>query len=299
MSASLLARTVLAFAFSAFASFAWPALARDAADAPALWKIAGAKGDVYLFGAVHLLPQGVNWRTPALEAALAKAQVIAFETDLDEAKDPAKMQALVTRLGMLPENVNLRQLFDPAGRAKYENVLTTLSLSAPALDRYRPWFAANMIGVQWVASQGFDLESGVDGLIWNWSRQNGKQTATLETVSDQLNAYAGLTRAQEVAFLLVSLDQIETSPKLLQDIVAAWRKGDAKSLDRLLNEDMDQFPALRDRLLRDRHVKWLPQIEAIIADGRTHVVVVGAAHLVGKGSIIDLLRAKGVKIEGP
>ena len=42
-----------------------------------------------------------------------------------------------------------------------------------------------------------------------------------------------------------------------------------------------------------------PQIEAMLNDGKTHVIVVGAAHLVGKGSVIDLLRARGVRVEGP
>jgi uncharacterized protein YbaP (TraB family) len=37
----------------------------------------------------------------------------------------------------------------------------------------------------------------------------------------------------------------------------------------------------------------------MMADGKTHVVIVGAGHLVGKDSVIDMLRAKGVKVEGP
>jgi len=37
----------------------------------------------------------------------------------------------------------------------------------------------------------------------------------------------------------------------------------------------------------------------MIEDGRTHMIVVGAAHLVGPDSIIAMLRAKGVKVEGP
>jgi uncharacterized protein YbaP (TraB family) len=62
---------------------------------------------------------------------------------------------------------------------------------------------------------------------------------------------------------------------------------------------MDSFPAMRKALFDDRHANWMPQIEAMLNDGRTHVIVVGAAHLVGKGSVIDLLRAKGVRVEGP
>jgi uncharacterized protein YbaP (TraB family) len=62
---------------------------------------------------------------------------------------------------------------------------------------------------------------------------------------------------------------------------------------------MDKFPVLRKALFDDRHAAWMPQIEALMRDGGDHVIGVGAAHLVGKGSVIDLLRAKGVRVEGP
>jgi uncharacterized protein YbaP (TraB family) len=37
----------------------------------------------------------------------------------------------------------------------------------------------------------------------------------------------------------------------------------------------------------------------MIADGRSHVVIVGAVHLIGPDSVVAMLRAKGVKVEGP
>ena len=86
---------------------------------------------------------------------------------------------------------------------------------------------------------------------------------------------------------------------MLDDLVAAWRKGDTASLDKLLNADMDDFPVLRDRLLKGRNANWIPQIERMAADGHTHLIVVGTAHLVGKDSVIAMLRAKGVTVEGP
>ncbi|PON10235.1 hypothetical protein C2W62_51155, partial [Candidatus Entotheonella serta] len=69
--------------------------------APAFWKIDGPKGDVYLFGSIHLLPQGVNWRTPELDAALNAAEVVVFELDFDEGQEPAAMRQLIAKYGVL------------------------------------------------------------------------------------------------------------------------------------------------------------------------------------------------------
>ena len=99
--------------------------------------------------------------------------------------------------------------------------------------------------------------------------------------------------------LAVSLQQIREMPQMLALMLAAYRKGDAAGMEKTLNAGFDGVPTLRKRLLRERHDKWLPQIQKMIADGRTHFIVVGAAHLVGPDSVIAMLRAKGVRIEGP
>ena len=277
-----------------------PTLARDTTvDKQALWKIDGPKGDIYLFGSVHLLPKDVTWRTPALDAALKEAQIITFELDLDKAKDPVATRDLVQRLGLLPPGTTLRKLLSPERRAKLERVATSVGLPPLMLDQFRPWLAAVTMGVQWIVSKGYDPNSGVDQRIWDWAKQNGKERAALETIEEQLNVFAGLTLEQEIEYLIVSLDQIETTPKALDELIAAWRKGNLKTLDKILNEGMKDFPVLNQRMLGDRHVKWPPQIEKMMADGRTHLIIVGTAHLTGKGSVIAMLRAKGIKVEGP
>ena len=79
----------------------------------------------------------------------------------------------------------------------------------------------------------------------------------------------------------------------------AWRAGNTAELDKEFNDGVDHFPALRKAILHDRHVRWIPQIERMMTDGRTHLIVVGTAHLVGEGSVIAMLRAKGIHVEGP
>jgi hypothetical protein len=279
-----------------------PVATRDAAaqaDAPALWRVDGPKGRVFLFGSFHLLPANVKWRTPVLDSALNEAGVVVFETDLAGAQDPQVEQALIAKHGLLPPGQTLRGVLSTSTYAELERTATGLGIPPPSLAPLRPWLAAVTLGVQFVINQGFDPNNGVEQQVVAWAKANGKGVVSLETNESQLRVFADLTREQEIALLAVTLRQVRETPKMLGELLAAYRKGDLAALERILNIGFDDFPVLRRRILKDRHDKWLPRIEKMIADGRTYMIIVGAAHLVGPDSVIAMLRAKGVKVEGP
>ena len=62
---------------------------------------------------------------------------------------------------------------------------------------------------------------------------------------------------------------------------------------------MAEVQQLKAQLLTARNRKWLPQVEKMLKSGKVHFVTVGAAHLVGRHGIVEMLRAKGYKIAGP
>jgi uncharacterized protein YbaP (TraB family) len=282
-------------------AFAQPA-PRDVparADAPALWKIGGAKGNVYLFGSFHMLPPDVRWRTPALEKALNEAGSVVLETDLAGLSDPQAAQALIAKFGMLPGGQTLAGVLGPRSYADVEKTAAELQVPPASLSSFRPWLAATMLAVVSIARLGFDPDAGVDPQVAQWAAANGKALRSLETNEAQFQVFAGLTPAQEAEFLAVTLRQIGEAPRMMEEMLRAYRSGDTAGIERTINAGLDDFPGLRERLLKARHDKWLPQIEKMIAQGGSHLVVVGAAHLVGPDSVVAMLRAKGIKIEGP
>ena len=56
---------------------------------------------------------------------------------------------------------------------------------------------------------------------------------------------------------------------------------------------------LRAQLLVARNRNWVPQLKAMLASGKTHFVTVGIGHLVGRDSVVAMLRAKGYRVTGP
>ncbi len=309
-----IASTAAAFLFAGFAAFLFvlaPVAAREAEAKPALWKIDGPAGDIYFFGSIHILPKGFRWRTPELEAALAEASRLVFELNLDEAKDQAAMAGLVAKYGFLPPDQSLHKMLAPEHRRKLGEVAKSFGLNPIAIDRMRPWLAAITLSALAVIKQSSEPGepvspadamneiAGVDMQLWDWSKTAGKERGALETGEDQILIFANLTHNQETELLIVTLQEVSQPAASVDRLLEAWKAGDTEKLDRALNDDLNAYPALRKAVFADRHEKWLPQIEAMMNDGRTHLIVVGAAHLVGKGSVIDMLRAKGIKVEGP
>jgi uncharacterized protein len=64
-----------------------------------------------------------------------------------------------------------------------------------------------------------------------------------------------------------------------------------------MNESMKEFPVLNERLLVERNKNWIPHIETYLKSNQNHIVVVGAAHMVGEAGVINLLRKKGYTVE--
>jgi uncharacterized protein YbaP (TraB family) len=302
---------IAAITLFAFLFVAATAVARDTTASPAIWKIDGEKGDIYFFGSFHILPKDLVWRTPALDAALNVANQIVFEVDFDQAQDASVMGDLVARHGFLPPDKSLRRMIAVEYRAKLEATAADLGLPIASVDRMRPWLAAltitSLTAIRQTSRTGkkpdpaaaMSEQGGVDLKLWNWAKQNGKPRGALETVESQIQVFANLTPEQEVQYLVMILQQGSKVEESIDLLLNAWKTGNIRELDRALNGDMDSFPAMRKALFDDRHANWMPQIETMLNDGRTHVIVVGAAHLIGKGSIIDLLRAKGIRVEGP
>jgi len=79
----------------------------------------------------------------------------------------------------------------------------------------------------------------------------------------------------------------------VDSMVHAWQQGDTLWFANQLQSELRQDPRLYQSLLGARNRKWVPKIEALLNDDKNYLVIVGTGHLVGQGSVIDLLRKDG------
>jgi uncharacterized protein YbaP (TraB family) len=264
---------------------------------PAIWKTGDSDTTIYLFGTVHVLPPGLDWRTGTLVEALDASKAVYFETDVEP--DPAEISALVTRLGAYKPPETLRDHLTPQQREDIAGQLQKVGISLGAFESFRPWLVATLVGEQLIQKAGYTPESGVEQTMLQLARQRGKEIRKLETVEQQLRIFADLPEQVQVDYLVKGVDRIDEQTQLLHDLVAAWARGDVDRINHLMiEEDLAGMPEIYDALLVKRNKAWTEALgELVRKEPGVFFMAVGAAHLVGDSSVIALLGGKGMVVE--
>ncbi len=272
--------------------------AGEAEARPPMWVVRDADSEMVLFGSVHVLPPGLDWRPAELDAALAKADDLWFELPIDAASD-ARVGQLAATHGMLPEGKTLSSLLSPDGRARLEAVSRELGVSLPVIDRFEPWFAEVVLAGAQFLKAGADASSGVEKQISATAPASAQRRA-FESPEQQIAIFDAAPLSEQIASLEESLRELQQDPQSYDKMVAHWMAGDLKALDDdALSPLREAAPGLYARLVTERNAAWIKAIRARLdGSGRT-VVVVGVGHLVGRDGLPSQLRALGYSVEGP
>lgn len=268
-----------------------PSAAKDAD--PALWVVKGKRATIYLFGTVHVLKPGLSWFDEAVKTAFDKSDTLVLEM---VTPDTAAMTGLVAKIGFAPEGAPpLSQAVPEAKRDAYVKTLTGLGLPANAFDRLKPWYASVNLTVLPLVKAGYDLNSGPEPVLTAAAKQANKPILGLETAEQQLGYFNALSEPAQMTFLLSTIEQQPQYLTLMTKMVDDWSRGDAPALAALLNKDLKDSPEIAKILLYDRNARWADWLGQRLADKdkRTLFVAVGAAHLGGAGSVIELLQKRG------
>ncbi len=267
---------------------------------PAIWTIEKPNGrTITLFGSVHLLPDGDDWRTKALDAAYEGADVIVLETDMETIRS-AEMQRYLRAHAFNEDGVTLSSLLTNEQRALLARGLGRAGLSLSDVDSFRPWFAALQLSVANALAQGFSPDQGVDKRLSDLARRDDKAFDYLESPREQLDLFIELPEDEQLNFLLLGARELIDRPDELKQLVAAWRKGDVAQIDELMNRGLEDAPRVARALLRDRNARWVKVIrEFYMKDRNSYLIVVGAGHLAGGEGVPQMLRDAGVEVVGP
>jgi uncharacterized protein len=286
---AVLVRILLACAGLALAgAHAW------GAERHSLWSVQGRTNTLYLLGSVHFLKP--SEQLPAVvDEAYQQAEALLMEIDMDDL-DPADMQAAAFELGLLPSGQTLEQRLGPELHAKVAAKAREVGLDPALLNRFQPWLAAMTLVQLHLVKLGLDPNAGVEQRLTARAVSDSKPIEGLETLRQQLGMLAALPEEQQREFLLYSVEDTERATREIDQMLTAWRRGDAQALEELLAEGLKDYPDLYRPLTVERNRRWIARIEQLLDDREDYLIVVGTLHLVGTDSVLELLARKGHKV---
>jgi hypothetical protein len=127
-----------------------------------------------------------------------------------------------------------------------------------------------------------------------------KPATGLERGSEQIAIFDDMGREEQLQFLEESLHDAENARAQIEELHAAWRRGDQTALWNGMAGDLRKtYPDLYRRINIARNDAWVPKLQGMLeAEGdRDVLVVVGTLHLLGEDGVVEKLRAKGYKVE--
>ena len=270
------------------------AAAAEPAGHSILWSVRGEHNTVYLFGSIHVLRPGDVGLPPAAAAAYEDAERVIMEIDMDDpsVSDPVAITTLMQQSALLPPGQSLRSVLGSDYAAIAERSAAA-GLDLAVMDRFAPWFVALLLLQIEITERGFDAAHGIEQQVTELAVADGKPITGLETPAQQFAILGGLSLQDQKRFLLMTLEESEQDDAQLDALLDAWRRGDTAALARTLSDEFEGFPQLYRPLTEDRNRAWAAELEDLLDDRDDYLVVVGALHLVGRNSVVDLLRQRG------
>lgn len=264
-------------------------------DGPALWLVEDADTKVYLFGTIHVLKPDLKWQQENFKIALAASDVIYLEADISPEKE-RELGPVMMDMAMYKDGRTLLDALNDDEEAKLVEVSARFGLPMSTLTPMEPWMAGMTLGMFQVMQSGYSPVSGVESQLLVLANANETPLRYFETAEQQLSIFDDLDEETQVRFLNDTLDNIDTAKEDLDNLVQSWHRGDVKGVAELMNEDLND-EALTQAVLTDRNANWVAALDQLMVDeAGTFFVAVGAGHLAGHDSVIEMLEDKGMTV---
>ena len=261
-----------------------------------LWEVETSTNNVFLLGSLHLLKSDAYPLAAEIDSAYRLSPKVVFETDIGAMEDPA-VQARMLNMAMYPEGQTLAQHIPPEMQKALNKKLADLGLPMEAFVRFKPWFLAVTLTTLELQRLGFSHLSGIDVHFYGRAQSDEKELDFFESIDYQLDLLGNMGADDQESFLGQTLKDLEIAAQMADDMMRYWQNGQVEKLHALLFKSFEDYPEIENRLLLQRNKDWVEKIEVMLAEPENVFVVVGAGHLVGPGSVVELLRQKGYKVK--
>lgn len=247
-----------------------------------LWRIEKDGRTSWLYGTMHI--NHIDYAKPGSQImrGLRNSDVLAVETNPFEIKN-ANVSLTVPDFELT--HVQLERL---------KNAYSTECLVFNP-DKIPPSLVFFPLRYSQAQRDGLFLGYSHDFVLIKIAQNIGKPIIELENLQQKLSVLKPTSQSEFDIDFDATMRWIETG-KMRADMLSlnmAWRKNDWQIMVKLEQDLTDSQPEFAHRLLDQRNELMAQKIDAIHIEGKKVFVAVGALHMAGKNSLINLLQNKG------
>jgi uncharacterized protein YbaP (TraB family) len=248
---------------------------------------------IYLFGTFHLMAPGIDWNHGKVKTAFESADTLRLEIANMEAEAPIIANLMASK-GQLPPGKTIYDGLTEAQKSALGTIIAQSGFPPQAIQQMQPWMGSLILAMGLYQKLGLDPNQGVDKTLDGLARAANKPVEGFETGAEQIGFFANLTDQQQKAMLVSTIEDWDQATTMLNDMIDAWKTGNADKLGELMTTSLRTQPELAKLILTDRNERWAEWVSARMAKPGTVFVAVGAGHLSGPDSVQAFLKQKGI-----
>jgi len=292
------------------------------------WKVTGENNIVYLLGSIHASDGSLYPMSKEILDAFDSAKYIGFEIfDVTE----EDMDYYISKI-FITDGTTIADHIDPEMYEFYAEVWEFFGIPQEIYDYIQPWAAWSDLQYLLIAMNEetetvddiFDnmelmAALGVDNYFMDMAYFTGKELMQLESLISQADMLSSFSPDLQEALLGGILFEFyrlfygdeeleeygelgDTMDGFFTAMLAAWKSGDEVFMLELTGRDIEWEHPLdieyNYKMLTERDIAMTDKIIVILNESEDiYFIIVGAAHLIGTGSIIDLLIKAGFEVE--
>jgi uncharacterized protein YbaP (TraB family) len=262
-----------------------------------IWKVSSATTSVYPLGSVHVASPDIYPLDSAIEDAFASAKYLVVEVNVHNI-DTANVNKLMLEHGVYPQGETFQENVPPSLYDALAAQFKRFDIDMTTLDMYRPWVISATLDQLVLQGLGYLPENGIDYYFLDKGAQT-KMILQLETPEDQLELLYSLPDELMIKSLQYDIDNMTTQEDM-EELFKAWEDGDVAKMESITFEPLTKEPDLApyyEKMIDERNFNMVEKIEEFLTSNETYFIVVGAGHMVGENSLVNLLSEKGYTVE--
>lgn len=261
---------------------------------PAMWVAETPTSRVYFLGSVHALPPQIKWYSPEIRKAFETSHELVFESiSTEDIKERGRNYS--KQYGLLPGGKVISDYISSSEYLAYQKIVKEASMDSYYADRMRPWLF--ILTLKSIISESMS-RYGVDNLMNAAALKQNKRINALETIEESLHALSSVPLPKDIQNLQKLLNTKEVTQEDIRkrsDMLISWAIGDTERTERLLIQNIPSYDY--HNLIIKRNNNWYPKIKQYMSKKQTTLIVVGQAHLLGRGNILSKLKRSGYSVK--